>query len=141
MTAAIQHSLDRKLRAEFDKSVDLMSRILAFVPGSALGELEEQLSRRVSRCRALQSLMPTPSPADAQICAHPGTAPGKQEAGQMPIETIRYWVEAYSNPESGEHFMGHGMAVAIMREYMELRESTMADRPQAAPFAQSERQR
>lgn len=38
-----------------------------------------------------------------------------------PIETIEYWLGAYSNKESGEHFMGHGMVVALFTEYLALR--------------------
>ena len=46
------------------------------------------------------------------------TLPGTQ---WEPIETIEYWLGAYSNKESGEHFMGHGMVVALFTEYLALR--------------------
>lgn len=39
----------------------------------------------------------------------------------QPIETIKYWADAYANPEGDEHFMGHGMVVTLLREYAALR--------------------
>lgn len=50
----------------------------------------------------------------------------KLEAAARPlhsVETIKYWADAYSNPASGEHFQGHGMVVALLREYASLREA------------------
>lgn len=38
-----------------------------------------------------------------------------------PLETIEFWRDAYSNPESGEHFLGHGMVVCLLSEYLEFR--------------------
>lgn len=46
--------------------------------------------------------------------------------GLQPIETIEYWAEAYSDPASGPHFMGHGMVVVLLREYAALRRATEA---------------
>lgn len=54
--------------------------------------------------------------------------PADEPVGQ-PIETIRYWLDAYSNPKGDKHFMGHGMVVTLLREYLALRENT---RPQPA---------
>lgn len=38
-----------------------------------------------------------------------------------PIETIRYWADAYANPASGDHFQGHGKVVELLREYADYR--------------------
>jgi hypothetical protein len=33
---------------------------------------------------------------------------------------VKYWIGAYSTPESGPHFAGHGALVQIAREHLEL---------------------
>lgn len=43
-------------------------------------------------------------------------------AAPIPIDTIRYWVDAYMHPAGDEHFMGHGMLVTIAAEYLAIRE-------------------
>ena len=35
-----------------------------------------------------------------------------------PIETIKYWRDAYANPQGDEHFMGHGVVVKIFDDYL-----------------------
>ena len=42
----------------------------------------------------------------------------------QPLDTIRYWLDAYTSPASGQHFMGHGMVVAMLREYLALRQTS-----------------
>lgn len=42
------------------------------------------------------------------------------------IRHVRYWVNAYSNPASGEHFRGHGVMVGLLREYLALLEAGAA---------------
>lgn len=37
-----------------------------------------------------------------------------------PIETVRYWRDAYADPKGDEHFMGHGMVVKIFDDYLAL---------------------
>ena len=67
-------------------------------------------------------------------CKKQQPAPVQQEPIDLhPIETIKYWVDAYSDPASGEHFMGHGMVVTLLREYLSLREATP---PAAQPLVQ-----
>ncbi len=50
--------LAKRLEKAFDDSTELLSKILAFVPASALGELSTPLDRHLSRCRAIQALRP-----------------------------------------------------------------------------------
>ena len=35
-----------------------------------------------------------------------------------PIDTVKYWRDAYANPQGDEHFMGHGMVVKIFDDYL-----------------------
>ena len=54
-------------------------------------------------------------------------APESPDAAQVemqPLDTIRYWLDAYTSPASGPHFMGHGMVVAMLREYLALRQTS-----------------
>lgn len=51
-----------------------------------------------------------------------------------PLGTVRYWLGAYSDPKSGPHFMGHGMVVAMLRDYLTMRE---AEATPAAPSVPS----
>lgn len=37
-----------------------------------------------------------------------------------PIETVRYWRDAYANPNGDDHFIGHGMVVKIFDDYLAL---------------------
>ena len=53
----------------------------------------------------------------------------QEPIGLHPIKTIKYWLNAYSDPASGEHFMGHGMVVTLLREYLSLREATLPAQP------------
>jgi hypothetical protein len=46
-----------------------------------------------------------------------------------PIETLRYWLDAYSNPRGDEHFMGHGMVVHLLREYLAMLEGAAPAQP------------
>lgn len=39
----------------------------------------------------------------------------------QPLESIRWWIEAYSNPENGPSYQGHGMLVQMLKEYQQLR--------------------
>lgn len=39
------------------------------------------------------------------------------------LDHIRWWINAYTDPASGPHFHGHGIIVALLREYLALRES------------------
>ena len=57
------------------------------------------------------------------------SAPVQEPVGLHPINTIKYWLNAYSDPASGEHFMGHGMVVTLLREYLSLREATPPAQP------------
>jgi len=41
---------------------------------------------------------------------------------RQPIESIRYWLDAYRDPASGPHFMGHGRVVQMLAEYLAMRE-------------------
>lgn len=50
---------------------------------------------------------------EAQLSARQA-APG----GREPIETVKYWRDAYANPQGDKHFMGHGMVVKIMDDHL-----------------------
>ena len=39
----------------------------------------------------------------------------------QPLETIRWWISAYTNPENGPSYQGHGMMVQMLCEYEALR--------------------
>lgn len=39
----------------------------------------------------------------------------------QPLDCIQWWIAAYSNPENGPTYQGHGMMVQMLREYEELR--------------------
>ena len=63
-------------------------------------------------------------------------APGAQPApivpsGLHPLETVRFWADAYTHP-GDDNFRGHGMAAALLREYAELR-AALAAAPEAKP--------
>jgi hypothetical protein len=47
-------------------------------------------------------------------------APVVPQAEIEPIETVKYWRDAYANPKGDEHFMGHGMVVKIFDDYLAL---------------------
>lgn len=42
------------------------------------------------------------------------------QTNKEPIETVKYWRDAYANPKGDEHFMGHGMVVKIIDDYIAL---------------------
>lgn len=42
-------------------------------------------------------------------------------AGMQPIEAINWWIRAYTNPDNGPTYQGHGMLVEMLREYEKLR--------------------
>lgn len=42
-------------------------------------------------------------------------------SAMQPPESIRWWIEAYSNPENGPSYQGHGMLVQMLIEYEKLR--------------------
>lgn len=76
---------------------------------------------------------PTCTPARQEQARRPS---GEQVAEWQPIETIDYWANAYSDRASGEHFMGHGMVVVMLREYARLRRMLSTNTqptPQADP--------
>jgi hypothetical protein len=52
---------------------------------------------------------------------------------QSSIESIKYWANAYSNPESGPHFHGHGMVSRLLTEYANLVEALA--QPEQEPVA------
>lgn len=43
---------------------------------------------------------------------------GEPSSAHEPIETVRYWRDAYANPRGDAHFMGHGMVVKILDDYL-----------------------
>lgn len=45
---------------------------------------------------------------------------------RQPLDTIRYWINAYTVRKSGDHFLGHGMMVILAKEYLEMREKAQA---------------
>ncbi|MFN4037344.1 hypothetical protein [Comamonas aquatica] len=49
-----------------------------------------------------------------------------------PIETVKYWRDAYANPQGDEHFMGHGMVVKIFDDYLGML-AAAPQPPEAAP--------
>ncbi|WP_422908963.1 hypothetical protein [Pseudomonas songnenensis] len=54
----------------------------------------------------------------------------------QPLETIRWWISAYTNPENGPSYQGHGMMVQMLCEYEALRimlSSRAQQRPTAYP--------
>jgi hypothetical protein len=71
-------------------------------------------------------------PEKDHLAAPCGQAAPEMGAEMMPLETIEFWADAYSDPASGEHFMGHGMIVTLLREYAALRRS-IAAQADAAP--------
>lgn len=50
-----------------------------------------------------------------------------------PIDTVKYWRDAYANPQGDEHFMGHGMVVKIFDDYLGM----LAAAPQPPEAVQS----
>lgn len=52
------------------------------------------------------------------------------------LDSIKYWLDAYSNPESGDHFLGHGMVVHLFQEYYDLRKEL--DQARKIPFCRAE---
>lgn len=50
----------------------------------------------------------------AQLSARQAAPDGWRE----PIETVKYWRDAYANPQGDKHFMGHGMVVKIMDDHL-----------------------
>lgn len=68
------------------------------------------------------------------------TRPGLSAAGELtPIETIRYWADAYADPDSGDHFLGHGMIVHLLREYLAVRLAQAPEQAQEAAPASAHR--
>jgi hypothetical protein len=59
-----------------------------------------------------------------------------QPAPVQSVESVRYWLKAYSDPTSGEHFQGHGMIVQLLQEYLSILEATP---PAAQPAPVPER--
>ena len=51
--------------------------------------------------------------------------------GLTPLEAIQYWADAYANPKGDAHFIGHGVAERLLREYADLR--AMLAAPEAKP--------
>ncbi|MDH1673978.1 hypothetical protein [Comamonas aquatica] len=49
-----------------------------------------------------------------------------------PIDTVKYWRDAYANPQGDEHFMGHGMVVKIFDDYLGML-AAAPQPPEAAP--------
>lgn len=39
----------------------------------------------------------------------------------QPLDSIRWWIEAYSNPDNGPSYQGHGMLVQMLKEYHQIR--------------------
>lgn len=54
------------------------------------------------------------------------------QANQEQIEHVKYWRDAYANPKGDEHFMGHGMVVKIIDDYLALLTAAPLP-PEAAP--------
>lgn len=52
----------------------------------------------------------------------------------QPLETIRWWISAYTNPENGPSYQGHGMMVQMLCEYEALR-IMLSSRAQQWPTA------
>lgn len=52
------------------------------------------------------------------------------------LDSIKYWLDAYSSPESGDHFLGHGVVVQLLGEYYALRKEL--DRAKKVPFCRAE---
>lgn len=71
------------------------------------------------------------APEGAPAClgkdAYRGSLVDERPPVLSPIVTIETWRNAYSNPESGEHFMGHGMVVQLLSEYLHLRKKLESD--------------
>jgi hypothetical protein len=53
------------------------------------------------------------------------------------VESIRYWLKAYSDRDSGEHFQGHGMIVQLLQEYLSILEATPPAAQPADPTGQA----
>ena len=49
-----------------------------------------------------------------------------------PLESVQYWADAYGNPMGDEHFLGHGVAARLLREYVNLR-AMLAASPEIKP--------
>lgn len=50
-----------------------------------------------------------------------GILEGELTAAMQPLDSIRWWIAAYSNPENGPSYQGHGMLVQLLTEYQQLR--------------------
>jgi hypothetical protein len=108
--------------------------------GGRLGELW--------RCAQGATPGPLPDPLGCKACMHPtcGRFDGPRQvecsamaegacarprpdqpaqAERQPIDSIRYWLNAYSDRASGPHFMGHGIVVKMLGEYLAMREAEM----------------
>jgi hypothetical protein len=63
---------------------------------------------------------------DWRLHGGPGEQPAQGLADEVlrgcePVETVLYWRDVYANPASGPHFMGHGMVVKLLTDYLQLR--------------------
>lgn len=52
------------------------------------------------------------------------------------LDSIKYWLDAYSNPGSGDHFLGHGVVAQLLGEYHALRKEL--DEAKKVPFCRAE---
>ncbi len=73
--------------------------------------------------RYLQNIDSKEKPIACFITAPAPAHPTPATDDLQPLQTIRYWLDAYSNPRGEEHFMGHGMMVKLVGEYLALREA------------------
>jgi len=76
----------------------------------------------------VQDLATRPAQTEQQLVAVPEDF--------QPLETIRWWISAYTNPENGPSYQGHGMMVQMLCEYEALRimlSSRAQQRPTAYP--------
>ena len=76
---------------------------------------------------------------DGQAAVEQATAQDEQQPVVVPedfqpLETIRWWISAYTNPENGPSYQGHGMMVQMLCEYEALR-IMLSSRAQQWPTA------
>lgn len=84
------------------------------------GALEHAQAQKQALHQLLKTLV-----AVAGAAAQPRTLLLAQDC--QPLQTIEHWAAAYSNPASGVHFQGHGMAAQLLQEYARLRASIEAE--------------
>lgn len=145
-TAAFLHSIDAALSQQAEPAPAQDERQQPVVPEGWLIELGFDVLDRPfrfveskSHTPTIKVILPACEPDDSsswdlrdEIARRIGSAlatrPAQTEQQPVavpedfqPLETIRWWISAYTNPENGPSYQGHGMMVQMLCEYEALR--------------------